>query len=175
MFFDGDFFFNFLDKKVIELIFFLLFHFLSFWLIFNLTITHFLFKLNFSLIFFFFFFLSLIIKSCLLFLKLIVFFLFSFFSVFFSFFFLHLFIKLFFYFLLELLLSHPFKLLFFFKKLSIKFNKSGPFVIIISLNLINRLWSNWTCFRSFWTSGRARDLTFLIILLNFRLWFLWRS
>lgn len=127
---------------MIKLIFFFLFNFLSFRLILNLAIAHFLFKLNFSLILFFFLSLSFIIKSCLFFLKFIIFLLLFFLSFFFSSFFLHLFIKLLFDFLFKLLFSHSFKLLLLFKKFSVKFNKSSPFIIIVSFNLVDRLRSH---------------------------------
>jgi hypothetical protein len=65
-------------------------------------------------------------------------------SLFFSSFFLHLFVKFFSNLLLELFLSHFFQLFLLFKKLSIEFDKCGPFIIIISFHLINWLWSYWT-------------------------------
>ena len=91
-------------------------------------------------------------------------FLFLFFGIFLSFLFIKLLIKLFFNLLLEFFFSQLLKLFLFLEKFCIKFNQSGPVVLIISFYLIHWFWSYRACFRrSSWANRLL--LTWLLIFL----------
>lgn len=106
--FKGDLFLDFFDKELIKLIFIFLIHFLSFIFIFDLSVSHFLFKINFSLVFFILFSFPFIVKFGLLLLELEILWTLFFLAFFLSSFFFHLLVKFFFDLFLELLLSHFF-------------------------------------------------------------------
>lgn len=67
---------------------------------------------------------------------------------------LHLLIKLFFYLLFELFLTHFFKLFLFLEKFSVEFNQGGPFIIIVSFDLVDWFRNHGAGFgtsrRAFW-------------------------
>lgn len=123
---------------MVELVLSFFILFLSFGLIFYLSISHLFLLMNFFLILFFFLLFSLVVGFHLFFLKLFILPLFSLFLLFSSLLFLQLFIELSLHFLFKLLLPDFLKLLLLFEKLSIKFNKSGPFIFILSFYMINR-------------------------------------
>lgn len=154
---------------MVKLILFLFLDLLSLSFILNLTISHFLFKLNFSLVLIFLLFLSFIIKLCLFLLKFKILIALFFLTLFFSSFLLHLLIKLLFDFFLKLLFTHFFKLFLFLKQFSIEFNQSGPFIIIVSFNLINRFWCHWAGFWAFFWSWYLAFCVFLLGSLGWRL------
>ena len=162
--FKRDFFLDFSDQKFIKLIFFFLLNFLSFIFVFDLSVSHLLFEINLSLVFFFFFSFSLIIEFSLLLLEFEVLLTLFFLAFFLSAFFFHLLIELFFYFFLKLFFSHFLEFFFFFEKFSIKLHQSGPFVFVVTLDLVNWFWINRTCLRtSFWTGNLAFGILFLLL------------
>lgn len=165
-FFKGDFFFDFGYQEMIKLIFFSLLNFFSFVFVLDLSVSHFFLKFDFSLVLVFLFSLSFIVEFGLLLLKFEILFALFFLTIFFSAFFFHLLIELFFYFFLKFLFSHFLEFFFFFKEFGIKLDKSGPFVILIALNLINRFWSHRTCLRaSLWTWDLALSFFFVLVAL----------
>lgn len=166
-FFKSDLFLDFFDKELIKLIFIFLIHFLSFIFIFDLSVSHFLFKINFSLVFFFLFSFPFIVKFGLLLLELEILWTLFFLTFFLSSFFFHLLVKFFFYLFLELLLSHFFQLFFFLKKFCIEFHKCGPFIIVITFNLVNWFGGHRTCFRAVLGTG-ALAFCFLFLLISLR-------
>ena len=149
-FFKGDFFLDLFDELVVKLVFFFFLDFFPFRFIFNLSVSHLFFKINFSLVFILLFFFSLIIESGLLLLQSVVLLCFFLFALFFSAFFFHLLVELFLYLFLELFLSHSLQLLFLLEQLCIKLDESGPFIIVIALDLIYWLRRYWTGLWVFW-------------------------
>ena len=153
---------------MVKLVFFSFLDLFPLRFIFNLSVSHLFFKINFSLVFILLFFFSLLIESGLLLLQSVVLLCFFLFALFFSAFFFHLLVELFLYLFLELFLSHSLQLLFLLEQLCIKLDESGPFIIVIALDLIywlRRYWTGlwvfwWICWRLALMIGRF-DLAFL--------------
>ena len=164
-FFKRDFFLDFRDQEFIKLIFLFLLNFLSLVFVLDLSVSHFLFEFDFSLVLFLFLSFSLIIEFGLLLLEFEILLTLFFLVLFLSAFFFHLLIELFFDFFLELFFSHFLEFFFLLEKFCIKLDESSPFVIIVTLNLVNWFWSNRACLRaSFWTGNLAFGLLFLLSL-----------